>query len=65
MGLPLLAALALLAISPMALWLGWRIQHGAWADPSQWDSLGFWSIGLVMSSSGVELLAFLWLALAG
>jgi 1,4-dihydroxy-2-naphthoate octaprenyltransferase len=65
MGLPLLAALALLAISPMALWLGWRIQHGAWADPSQWDSLGFWSIGLVMSSSGVELLAFLWLALPG
>ena len=59
LGLPIQVALALLLISPMAVWQGWRMWRGAWADPARWDSLGFWSIGLVMSASGVEFLAFL------
>ncbi len=60
-GLPPLAAGALLLISPLAAWQGWRMLRGAWRQPDKWNSLGFWSIGLVMASSGAELLAFLML----
>lgn len=63
LGLPIQAALGLLLVSPMAIWQGWRMWRGAWADPTRWDSLGFWSIGLVMSSSGAEFAAFLLLLL--
>lgn len=59
LGLPALVALALLLVSPMALWQGWRMWRGAWANPEKWNSLGFWSIGLVMGSAGAEFLAFL------
>ncbi len=59
LGLPTLVAGALLLISPMAIWQGWRMWRGAWADAKEWDSLGFWSIGLVMGSSGAEFVAFL------
>ena len=58
-GLPLEVALALLLVSPLAAWQGWRMVRGAWTDPDKWNSLGFWSVGLVMSSAGVEFLAFL------
>ncbi len=58
LGLPGLVALALLAISPLAIWQGWRMRRGAWADPRLWDSLGFWSVGLLMASVSAELLAF-------
>ena len=59
LGLPTLVAAALLLISPLAIWQGWRMGRGAWANPEKWDSLGFWSIGLVISSSGAEFAAFL------
>ncbi len=59
LGLPGIVALALMAISPLALWLGWRMHRGAWAEPKQWNSLGFWSIGLLMTSALAEFLAFL------
>ncbi len=58
LGLPGLVALALLAIVPLAIWQGWRMQRGAWADPRLWDSLGFWSVGLLIASVLAELLAF-------
>jgi 1,4-dihydroxy-2-naphthoate octaprenyltransferase len=61
LGLPGIVALALLLISPLAIWLAWRMWRGAWAEPDQWDSLGFWSIGLLMASVSAELLAFLFL----
>jgi 1,4-dihydroxy-2-naphthoate octaprenyltransferase len=61
LGLPGIVALALLLISPLAIWLAWRVWRGAWAEPDQWDSLGFWSIGLLMASVSAELLAFLFL----
>jgi 1,4-dihydroxy-2-naphthoate polyprenyltransferase len=35
--------------------------RGAWADPAKWDSLGFWSIGLVMATAGAECVAFFFL----
>ena len=61
LGLPAIVALALLLVSPLAIWLVWRMWRGAWAEPDQWDSLGFWSIGLLMASVSAELLAFLFL----
>ena len=61
LGLPILVALALLLISPLAFWQGWRMLRGAWTKPDNWNSLGFWSVGLVMSSAGAEFFAFLYL----
>ena len=58
LGLPLLVALVLLAISPLAFWQIWRMARGAWADPAQWNSLGFWSVTLLMASVLAEILAF-------
>jgi 1,4-dihydroxy-2-naphthoate octaprenyltransferase len=58
-GLPAAAGLALLIVSPLALWLGWRMARGAWADPQQWNGLGLWSIGLLMASVVAETVAFL------
>jgi 1,4-dihydroxy-2-naphthoate octaprenyltransferase len=58
-GLPPLAALALALLSPLAAWQVWRMTQGAWIQPQKWNSLGFWSIGLIMASAGAELLAFI------
>ncbi len=62
-GLPAAAALALLAVSPIAVWQWIRMARGQWADESAWNSLAFWSIGLLMASALAETAAFLWLAL--
>ena len=59
LGLPSLAALAVALISPLGIWQGWRMWRGAWRLPEKWNSLGFWSIGLIMASAGMEFLAFL------
>ncbi|MCI0394754.1 MAG: prenyltransferase [Chloroflexi bacterium] len=61
LGLPGTVALAVLACFPLALWQGRRMARGAWARPAQWNSLGFWSIGLLMCTAVAECLAFLWL----
>jgi 1,4-dihydroxy-2-naphthoate octaprenyltransferase len=61
LGLPAVVALALIFLSPIAAWQGWRMKRGAWADPTKWNSLGFWSIGLLIMSAAFELLAFLYL----
>jgi 1,4-dihydroxy-2-naphthoate octaprenyltransferase len=58
-GLPTLVALAVCLPLPLALWQGWRMGRGAWANPAQWGSLGFWSVALLMASAAAELLAFL------
>ncbi len=62
LGLPFQVAIALLMVSPLAIWMGIRMLRGAWARPAQWNSLAFWSIGLVMTSVAAELLAFLLIA---
>ncbi len=62
-GLPTTAAVALLAVSPIAIWQWIRMARGQWADESAWNSLAFWSIGLLMASALAETAAFLWLAL--
>ena len=65
LGLPPIAALALFALSPLAAWQAWRMAHGAWADLDRWDSLGFWSVGLLIASVIAELLAFSWIFFRG
>ncbi len=64
-GLPLLVALAVLLMLPIALWQIWRIRHGAATDPTQWNALGFWSIGLLLGSAMLEMGAFIYLVLSG
>jgi 1,4-dihydroxy-2-naphthoate polyprenyltransferase len=59
LGLPPLVALAPLGAAPIAAWLSLRVARGAWADPAAWDGLGFWSIGQLVASAGLMLLAFL------
>jgi hypothetical protein len=34
---------------------------GSWANPTKWNSLGLWSIGLLIMTATFELLAFLYL----
>ncbi|MGH2536949.1 MAG: prenyltransferase, partial [Candidatus Promineifilaceae bacterium] len=55
---PGLVAAGGLAPLPLGLWLAGRVAAGAWADPSQWERLAFWSIGLLMATAGAELAAF-------
>ncbi len=64
LGLPPPVALALLLPLPVALWQAYRMARGAWASPAAWDSLVFWSIGLLIASGGLAALAFTWLAFA-
>ena len=64
LGLPPTAAGAVLLTLPIALWQTWRIRHGAASDPTQWNALAFWSIGLLMSAAMAELTAFVWLGFA-
>ncbi len=64
LGLPPLAAGAVLLTLPLAIWQMWRIRRGASGDRSQWNALAFWSIGLLTSAALAELTAFVWLGLA-
>ncbi len=61
-GLPALAALAVLLPLPLGVWLAWRMVSGAWREPAAWNGLAFWSIGLLLASAALELVAFGWLA---
>jgi 1,4-dihydroxy-2-naphthoate octaprenyltransferase len=57
-GLPALVALAVCLPLPLAVWQGWRMGRGAWANPPQWGSLAFWSVGLLMGTAAAEFVAF-------
>lgn len=58
-GLPALVALVPLGTAPIAIWLAARMARGAWADRAAWAAQSFWTIGALMSSAGLQLLAFL------
>jgi 1,4-dihydroxy-2-naphthoate octaprenyltransferase len=60
-GLPPSVAGAIILSAPLAAWLAWRTAHAAWSEPAQWNSLAFWSIGLLMGTAVLETAAFLWL----
>lgn len=61
MGLPLLVAVATVALSPLALWQIWRMQRGIWRDPARWNTLSFITIVLLMGTAVAELAAFIML----
>jgi 1,4-dihydroxy-2-naphthoate octaprenyltransferase len=57
-GLPWAVALAPLGAAPIGLWLAVVVAAGAWEDPSSWERVAFWSIGQLVASAGLMLLAF-------
>lgn len=63
-GLPSLAAWAIVAVSSIGLWQWLRMARGRGNDPDAWNSLAFWSIGLLMASAAAETAAFFWLVAA-
>ena len=63
-GLTPLIALAPLASAPLAIWLCLRMHRGDWARSQAWNSLNFWSAGLLMAAAGFEGAAFLFHLLA-
>jgi 1,4-dihydroxy-2-naphthoate octaprenyltransferase len=63
-GLPALVAAAACLSLPVAIWQARRIWRGAWLDPTQWASIAFFSVGLLVGASGLIIAAFIWLALA-
>lgn len=58
-GLPSGVALAVLGLSPLALWQVWRASRGDWHNPARWNALAFYTIVLLMGTSAVELLTFI------
>lgn len=60
-GVPWQVVLGIVLPLPLGAWLAWRMQRGEGEQPGAWNSLGFWSIGLLMGSAGLAFLAFAWL----
>lgn len=60
-GLPGLVGIAIFLSAPVGAWQIWRMRQGAWRSPRTWDSLGTWSIGLLVGSAVLEIIAFTWL----
>jgi 1,4-dihydroxy-2-naphthoate octaprenyltransferase len=58
-GLPWLVVLAVLLPLPLAAWLALAVPRAVRSEAANWSGLAFWSIGLLMSSAGLELVAFL------
>jgi len=57
-GLPVQVGIAISLSAPVGVWQIWRMRRGAWHTPRTWDSLGTWSIGLLVGSAVLEILAF-------
>jgi 1,4-dihydroxy-2-naphthoate octaprenyltransferase len=62
--LPLLVIGAAFLSLPLAVWQLRRMARGDWRNPAAWDSLAYWTIGLLMATAMLETAAFLWLAIA-
>jgi 1,4-dihydroxy-2-naphthoate polyprenyltransferase len=58
LGLPPVVALAVLVASPLAVRQLWGMASGAWARPPEWNRMSFIAVGLLIGTSGLELLAF-------
>jgi 1,4-dihydroxy-2-naphthoate octaprenyltransferase len=56
-GMPPRLAFAVAATSPLAAWQVTRVAGGAWREPERWESVGFASVALVVSTAAVMLLA--------
>lgn len=57
-GLPPRVALGICLGTPVALWLGWRVKKGDWAQPDRQEGLAFGSISLLLGTALVEQLMF-------
>jgi 1,4-dihydroxy-2-naphthoate octaprenyltransferase len=57
-GLPFVAVGAVAALSPLTLWLLWRVHRGDWQRPDRWNAFGFYSIVLLIGTIAAELAAF-------
>jgi 1,4-dihydroxy-2-naphthoate octaprenyltransferase len=57
LGLPPRFAIAASTTAPLAAWQVTRVAGGAWREPERWESVGFWSVALLMLVAVVELLA--------
>lgn len=62
-GAPLLAVLAPCVLAPVAVWNVWGALTGRWNEPRFWSGLGFWSIGQLVGSGGLMVVALTWLSL--
>lgn len=58
-GLPQAVGISILIGLPFALWQSRRLRNGAWGNPSQWNSLALWSVGLLIGTAGAELMGFM------
>ena len=58
-GLPRAVTIAVATTASLVFWQDRRMRCAAWADPARWDSLGFWSVPLLMGTTVVELPALL------
>jgi 1,4-dihydroxy-2-naphthoate octaprenyltransferase len=56
-GLPPRIAIAASTTSPLAAWQVTRVAGGAWREPDRWESLAFWSVALLVTTAGAELIA--------
>lgn len=62
LGLPEVAARAVMGSFPLAGWQMWRMGRGAWSRPDAWESLAFASITLLMSAAATLTVLFVGLA---
>jgi 1,4-dihydroxy-2-naphthoate octaprenyltransferase len=58
-GLPPRIAFAAAATAPLAAWQVTRVAGGAWREPDRWESVGFWSVALLVTTALVEIAAAL------
>lgn len=58
-GLPVGVALSIAGLSPLTGLLLWRVARGDWHAPTRWNSFGFYTIVLLMTSAMAELGAFI------
>jgi 1,4-dihydroxy-2-naphthoate polyprenyltransferase len=57
-GLPSLAAVAILLMSPLALWLMWCIRRGDYRNLARWNLFEFYNVALLTGTAAVEAVAF-------
>lgn len=58
LGLPTLAAVAVVLTLPLGVLLVWRTWRGDWRDPARWNGFGFYTIVLLMLATAAEFGAF-------
>jgi 1,4-dihydroxy-2-naphthoate octaprenyltransferase len=60
-GLPRVVAGAAAVLAPVAAWRLVRIARRDWELPQRWEALTFWAVALLVATSLVELVAFVFL----